>query len=231
MDILGSGVLDPIGSDARPPAILAFLIFIGVSLLWLFTLATAENDSPEGLYVADRALSPVFNGFAPTGEQISVVTLLTVSGGIALFGYDGFTFALDGLLMLGVLLLFAQKMRNSGRYTLGDLFSLRASGSGPRIAATAVTPAITIPLLMIQLRAAGTSTALLIGASSDGAEVICTVLMGCLVACFAAVAGLRGNSFMHVAKVPITLATLAVVTLPALRKFPNSSFAACSTGS
>ncbi|MET9792760.1 hypothetical protein [Streptomyces canus] len=58
MDILGSGVLDPIGSDARRPGILAFLIFIGVSLLWLFTLATAEDDNPERLYVADRALSP-----------------------------------------------------------------------------------------------------------------------------------------------------------------------------
>ncbi|MER6961887.1 transporter [Streptomyces sp. NPDC000618] len=230
-DILSSGVLDPIGSDARRPVIVAFLIFIGVSLLWLFSLATAEDDNPERLYVADRSLSPVFNGFALAGEQISVVTLLTVSGGIALFGYDGFTFALDGLLMLGVLLLLAQKIRNSGRYTLGDLFSLRASGSAPRIAATTVTLAITIPLLIIQLRAAGASTALLIGASSDGAEVLCTVMMGCLVACFAAVAGLRGNSFMHVAKVPITLGTLLVITLLALRKFdwdPDSLLSAAA---
>ncbi|MFJ9908236.1 transporter [Streptomyces sp. NPDC101152] len=218
MDILGSGVLDPIGSDARRPVIIAFLIFIGVSLLWLFTLATAEEDNPERLYVADRALSPVFNGFAMAGEQISIVTLLTVSGGIALFGYDGFTYALDVLIMLGVLLLLAQKIRNSGRYTLGDLFSLRASGSGPRIAATAVTLAITIPLLIIQLRVAGSSTALLIGTSAEGAQVVCTILMGCLVACFAAVAGLRGNSFMHVAKVPITFFVLAVITLLALRK-------------
>ncbi|MEU1192000.1 transporter [Streptomyces sp. NPDC005859] len=218
MDILGSGVLDPIGSDARRPVIIAFLVFIGVSLLWLFTLATAEEDNPERLYVADRALSPVFNGFAMAGEQISIVTLLTVSGGIALFGYDGFTYALDGLIMLGVLLLLAQKIRNSGRYTLGDLFSLRASGSGPRIAATAVTLAITIPLLIIQLRVAGSSTALLIGTSAEGAQVVCTILMGCLVACFAAVAGLRGNSFMHVAKVPIAFFALAVITLLALRK-------------
>lgn len=219
MDILSSGVLDPIGSAARRPVIIAFLVFIGVSLLWLFTLATAEEENPEGLYVADRSLSPVFNGFAMAGEQISVVTLLAVSGGIALFGYDGFTYALDGLIMLGVLLLLAQKIRNSGRYSLGDLFSLRASGSAPRIAATAVTLAITIPLLIIQLRVAGSSAALLIGISTDGAQVVCTILMGCLVACFAAVAGLRGNSFMHVAKVPITLVTLAVITLLALRKF------------
>jgi cation/acetate symporter len=219
MDILGSGVLDPIGSDARRPVIIAFLIFIGMALLWLFTLATAEEDNPERLYVANRSLSPVINGFAMAGEQISVVTLLGFSGGVALFGYDGFTYAIDFLIMLGVMLLLAQKIRTSGRYTLGDLFALRAPGTGPRIAATAVTLAITVPLIVINLRVAGTSTALLIGMTTDGAQVVCTILMGCLVACFAAVAGLRGNSFMHVAKVPLTLAALAVVTLLAVRKF------------
>ena len=95
MDILSSGVLAPIGSDARGPVLVAFLGFIGVSLLWLFTLASAEEDKPERLYVADRSLTPVFNGFAMAGENISVVTLLTVSGSVALFGYDGFTFALE----------------------------------------------------------------------------------------------------------------------------------------
>ncbi|MFD4510262.1 transporter [Streptomyces sp. NPDC058457] len=219
MDILSSGIIDPIGSGARRPVIFAFLIFIGLCLLWLFTLATAEEDTPERLYIADRSLSPVFNGFAMAGEQISVVTLLTVPGTIALFGYDGFTFALDSLIALGVLLLLGQKIRNSGGYTLGDIFSLRAPDRAPRVAATAVTLAITIPILMIQLRAAGVSAALLIGTPTDGAEVLCTVLMGCLVACFAAVAGLKGNSFMHVAKVPVTIGTLAAVTLLALRKF------------
>ncbi|MER5348638.1 transporter [Streptomyces mirabilis] len=218
--ILSSGALDPIDSSARRPVIIAFLIFIGASVLWLFTLATDEDDNPERLYIANRSLSPVFNGFAIAGEQISVVTLLAFCGGIALFGYDGFHLAIDSLVTLGVLMLLAQKIRNSGRYTLGDLFSLRASGASPRIAAVIVTLAVTIPILMIQLRAAGTGTALLIGmSSSSGAQVLCTVLMGCLVACFAAVAGLRGNSFMHVAKVPVTLATLAVATALALRKF------------
>ncbi|MFD0440949.1 sodium:solute symporter family transporter [Streptomyces chartreusis] len=234
MDILSSGALAPISADARRPVIVAFLVFIGVSLLWLFTLATAEEETPEKLYVADRSLTPLFNGFALAGEQISVVTLLAVSGGVALFGYDGFAYALDGLIMLGVLLLLAQKIRNSGRYTLGELFSLRASGPGPRIAGTVVTLAITIPLLVIQLRAAGVSTALLIGFSSDGAQVLCTVLMGCLVACFAAVAGLRGNGFMHVAKVPLTLAALAVLALLALKKFdwdPGSLLSASAANS
>jgi cation/acetate symporter len=224
LHLLSSGVLDPIGSDARRPVILAFLIFIGMSLLWLFTLATAEEDHPERLYLADRALSPVLNGVAMAGEQISVVTLLGASGVVALFGYDGFTFAIDSLITLGVLLVLAQKIRNSGRYTLGGLFSLRASGPAPRIAAALVTLAVTLPILMVQLRAAGISTAVLIGMSSEGAQRFCTVVMGCLVACFAAVAGLKGNSLMHVLKVPLTLVTLVALTVLSLRKFSWDPF-------
>ncbi|QKZ24671.1 cation acetate symporter [Streptomyces chartreusis] len=197
---------------------MTFLIFIGLSLLCVFMLAT-QKDHPESLYIADRSLSPVFNGFALAGEQISIAVLIAIPGAITLFGYDGFSAAIDSFISIAVLLLLSQKIRNSGLYTLGGLFSMRASGPAPRIAATLVTLTITIPILLIQLRAAGIITALLIGMSTDEAQVICTILMGCLVTCFAVVADLRGTSFLQVVKVPITLVTLAVITLLALKKF------------
>ncbi|MFJ9575358.1 transporter [Streptomyces sp. NPDC101191] len=216
--LLSSGLLDPVGSAARVSVICAFLVFIGLCLLWVFTLAS-HDDRPENLHVADRSLSPVLNGFALAGEFITVVALFAISGAIALFGYDGFASAVDSVLALGVLLLLARKIRAGEHYTLGGLFSLRASGQGPRTAAAVVTLFITIPLLIVQLRAAGISAALLIGMSSTAAQVLCTVLMGCLVACFAGVADLRGATFVQVVKVPVTLVTLAVVTLLALRRF------------
>ncbi|SEB82780.1 transporter [Streptomyces sp. TLI_105] len=217
--LLSWGTVDPVDSAARGPVISAFLVFIGLCLLWVFTLAT-QDDHPERLYVADRSLSPVFNGFALAGEHITVVTLFAAPGAVALFGYDGFASVIaDSVIALGVLLLLAQKIRDSGRYTLGGLFSLRASGPGTRTAAVVVTLVITLPLLMVQLRAAGISAALLIGMSSPAAQVACTVLMGCLITCFAAVADLRGTTFVQVVKVPVTLLTLAVVTLLALSTF------------
>ncbi|MFC6064027.1 sodium:solute symporter family transporter [Streptomyces ochraceiscleroticus] len=216
--LLSSGVHDPIGSAARGPVVVAFLVFIGLALLWVVTLAT-HDDHPEGLYVADRSLSPVFNGFAMAGEQISVLTLFATSGAIALFGYDGYASAVDSVLALGLLLLLAQKVRNSGRYTLGGLFSLRASGPAPCIAAAVVTLAITLPMLVIQLRAGGIIAAMLIGLSTDAAQVLCTVLLGGLVVCFAVVADLKGTSRMHVVKVGITLVTLAVFVVLSLNKF------------
>ncbi|MFF0559338.1 transporter [Streptomyces sp. NPDC004266] len=217
-ELFGTGLVDPVGAEARGPVIVAFLVFIGVALLWVFTLATQE-DHPERLYTAGRSLSPVLNGFATAGEQISVVTLFATTGAVALFGYDGLASAVDSVIALGVLLLLARRIRDTGRFTLGDLFALRAEGPGPRTAAAVVTLVITVPLLIVQLRAGGITAALLIGLSSDGAQIGCTVLMGCLVACFAAVADLRGTSFVQVVKVVVTLAVLALVGVLALRRF------------
>ncbi|MFE0511951.1 transporter [Streptomyces sp. NPDC058964] len=219
VDTLSVGALDPVGSAARGPTTVALLAFIGVSFLWLLTLAAGEEETAESLHLANRSLSAVFNGFALAGEHISALTLLGTSGLIALVGFDGFTFAVDSLLALGVLLLLAQKIRNTGRYTLGDLFSLRVSGPGPRTAASLVTLAITIPILMVQLRAAGMSTAVLIGMPTTETEVVCTVLMGGLVTCFASLGGLRATSFMHIVKVPLVLLVLAALALLSLRKF------------
>ncbi|WP_418960320.1 sodium:solute symporter family transporter [Streptomyces tritici] len=216
--LLSAASLDPVGSAARGPVITTFLLFIGVCLLWALTLAP-HDDSPEQLYTADRSLSPVLNGFALAGEHVTLLALLTASGAVALFGYDAFASVIGTLIALGILLLLAQRLRDSGQFTLGGLYSLRASGPKPRVAGAVVTLAITIPLLIVQLRAAGISAAMLIGLSSPEAQVICTVLMGCLVACFAAVADLRGTTFIQIVKVPVTLVTLVVITLLALGKF------------
>ncbi|MER8036403.1 sodium:solute symporter family transporter [Streptomyces hydrogenans] len=226
-------LFNPIGSDAGGPVITSFLVFIGVCLLWVFMLAT-QDDDPERLYTADRSLSPAFNGFAMAGEQISVVSLFATTGAIALFGYDGFATAIDSVVALAVLLLLAHRIRASGRYTLGGLFTLRATGEGARTAAGVVTFVITIPLLVIQLRAGGISAALLIGQPSYKFQIACTVLMGGLVACFAAVADLRGTSVLQVVKVPLTLLALAVVALLALKHFawdPGDLLAAAADNS
>ncbi|MER7536933.1 hypothetical protein ABTX77_19460 [Streptomyces sp. NPDC097704] len=136
--LMASGMLDPVGSAACGPVISAFLVFIGLCLLWVFTLASPD-EHPDRLYTADRSLPRLLNGVALAGEYVTVVTLFATSGAIALFGYDGLASAVDSVIALGVLLLLARKIRDSGHFTLGGLFSLRASGQGPRTAAAVVT--------------------------------------------------------------------------------------------
>ncbi|WMX44634.1 transporter [Streptomyces roseicoloratus] len=216
--LLSAGSPDLIGPAARGAVIVAFLVFIGLCLLWVFTLAT-QDDDPERLHVAGRSLPPVLNGVAMAGEQITVVILVSMPGTIALFGYDGVSTAVDSALALGVFLLLAPRIRATRRYTLGELFSLRAEGPGTRAAGAVVTLCIAVPLLMVQLRAGGITAALLIGMPTETAQVVCTVMMGCLIMCFAGVADLRGTTFVQAAKVPVALATLTAVILVALRLF------------
>ncbi|MBB4986856.1 sodium:solute symporter family transporter [Streptomyces nymphaeiformis] len=169
------------GTAARAPVISAFLVSVGLCLLWVFTLAS-QDDRPERLHVADRSLSPLLDGLALAGEQITIVVLVAVTGVVALFGCDGFSSAVDSVIALAVLIPFAQKIRDTGGYTLGDFFSQRASGPGPRRAAPVVTLVITPPLLMVQLRAGDISAALLIGMPTGTAQVACMIMMGFLVA-------------------------------------------------
>ncbi|MFB7828711.1 transporter [Streptomyces hydrogenans] len=216
-DLLSTSLIEPLSADVRRPVIIAFLVFIGCALLWLITLVSDQADSPDELYVAGRALGPGANGFALAGELITASTLLAVPGAVALFGYDGFAVAIDLLLGLGIALLFAQKMRNSGCYTLGDLFGLRAAGTAPRIAGAVITLAITLPLLLLQFRAAGVGASLLIGASTLPVQVTCTVMIGCLVTCFAAMTELRSGTYIQLLKVPLVLLTLGTLTLLSLK--------------
>ncbi|MFJ9613429.1 hypothetical protein [Streptomyces noursei] len=112
--LLSVGSPDLIDPAARGAVISAFLVFIGLCLLWVFTLAT-QDDAPERLYVAGRLLPPLFNGVAMAGEQITVFVLVSLPGPVALFGYDGGSIAVDSALVLGVFLLLASRIRATRR--------------------------------------------------------------------------------------------------------------------
>ncbi|MFD5123122.1 hypothetical protein [Streptomyces sp. NPDC058385] len=51
---LSSGVHDPIGPAASGPVLVAFLVFIGLALLWVFTLATHVPQGAEQFMNADK---------------------------------------------------------------------------------------------------------------------------------------------------------------------------------
>ncbi|OLO26057.1 transporter [Streptomyces sp. MNU77] len=212
-------VIDSIGTEARAPILIAYMGFMGVSLLWLLSRAAGEAEDPESFYVADRSLSSVFNGFALAGENISVLTLLGVSGNIAFFGYDGYTYAVDSMLALGVLLFLAQRIHANGRYTLGDLFASRSPGVSSHLAGSLTTLSVTVPLLMIQLHVAGASTAYLLGLTSTGPQIVCTIAMGAFVTCVACLGGLKGTSLMHILKLAFVVVALAVISVLSLSHY------------
>lgn len=206
------------GTDDRAMMLIAFLAFIGLSLL-LCVLVGPETDETSDFYVGSRSLSPVQNALALAGDYISAATLLGSCGLVALAGYDGISVAVSSCLAVGGFLLLARPLRNAGRYTLGDLFALRTPGPTARIAAAVATLAFCVPFLVVQLAGAGKATALLLGLADLGAQQVCTVFIGAVMICYAVLGGMKGTSLVQILKVAVVFTTMAVLAAVVLHHY------------
>ena len=90
---------------------------------------------------------------------------------IALYGYDGFLYSIGFLVAwLVALLLVAELLRNSGRYTMADQLAYRMRQRPVRTAAATSTVVVSIFYLLAQMVGAGSLVALLLGVDSQRAE-------------------------------------------------------------
>ena len=77
---------------------------------------------------------------AISGDYMSAASFLGISGAIALSGYDGFLYSIGFLVAwLIALLLVAELLRNSGRYTMADQLAYRMRQRPVRTAAATST--------------------------------------------------------------------------------------------
>ncbi|MFD0431686.1 hypothetical protein ACFQ60_44320 [Streptomyces zhihengii] len=88
--------------DGHALALVLFVAFVSVSLL-LCGLAAADSDDPEQFYTGSATARPAASGLAVAGDYISVATLLSTTGSVALVGYDGVLFAFATVLSLTLL--------------------------------------------------------------------------------------------------------------------------------
>ena len=101
---------------------------------------------------------------AISGDYMSAASFLGISGAIALYGYDGFLYSIGFLVAwLVALLLVAELLRNSGRYTMADQLAYRMRQRPVRTAAATSTVVVSIFYLLAQMVGAGALVALLLG--------------------------------------------------------------------
>lgn len=177
----------------------------------------------------NRALRP--SGLALAGSFTSTSLLLTVNSVVATVGFDGITMATSMFLSLGLLLLLARPIRLSGACTLGDLFVLRASGTAPRMAAAVATLLVTGPFLIVQLMAAGSVTAALLGFTGVGIQKVCTVLIGGLVVTCGVLSGAKGLTSVQTLATTVVGAAMLVVCVCTIRAFHGDIDALIGDGS
>ncbi|MCF6525704.1 cation acetate symporter [Streptomyces sp. JJ36] len=204
--------------DGRTLALVVFAAFVTVSLL-LCGLAAADQDEAEEFYAGNRSLGPAQNGLAVAGDYLSVATVLSTTGTVALVGADGVLFACATVGSLVLLMAgYAGRLRGTGRYTLADTLALRLRERPVRIALGVTAVLVLLPLLMVQLSAAGRIMAVMLDLPS-GSLTGCTVLTGVLIVLYSAIGGMRGTGFIQILKTAVVAAAVLLLAGLVLNRF------------
>ncbi len=132
-----------------------FGAFVAVTL-FIVIRASRNNKTAADYYAAGRSFTGPQNGFAIAGDYLSAASFLGICGAIAINGYDGFLYSIGFLVAwLVALLLVAELMRNTGKFTMADVLSFRLKQGPVRMAAAITTLAVCFFYLLAQMAGAG----------------------------------------------------------------------------
>lgn len=216
---------------------LSFAIFaalVSVTML-LCIMTSAERDDLDEFYTGFRTLAPLRNGLAIAGDYISAATVLSTIGIIALAGFDGFILALStALSLLLLMVLLAEPLRNAGRFTMGDALTHRAASRSVRLAATFVTLASLLPLMVFQLAGAGHLVTLVLGFEGSSVRTATIIALGGLMIGYAAIGGMKGTALIHIIKLVVLFGAsslLAALVMDKVGWNPSRLLALADAGS
>src|SRR5918999_1182092 len=101
---------------------------------------------------------------------------------------------------LVALLLVAELLRNSGRYTMADQLAYRMRQRPVRTAAATSTVVVSIFYLLAQMVGAGSLVALLLGVDSGMVKNLVIVSVGVLMIFYVVVGGMKGTTWVQIVK-------------------------------
>ncbi|MGY1718611.1 MULTISPECIES: solute symporter family protein [unclassified Blastococcus] len=196
-----------------------FGAFVVVTLAITFR-ASRNNKSAADYYAAGRTITGQQNGLAIAGDYLSAASFLGIAGAIAIYGYDGFLYSIGFLVAwLVALLLVAELMRNTARFTMADVLAFRMRQGPVRTAAAISTLAVSLFYLLAQMAGAGGLVALLLGVSGPVAEALVVVVVGALMIFYVLVGGMRGTTWVQIIKASLLIAGALVMTLWVLGEY------------
>ncbi|HEY9327987.1 MAG TPA: cation acetate symporter [Streptomyces sp.] len=206
-------------SEHRPLIISLFAVFVAATL-GITVWAGRQTKSASDFYAGGRQFTAFQNGLAVSGDYMSAASFLGIAGAIALFGYDGFLYSIGFLVAwLVALLLVAEPLRNSGRYTMGDVLAYRMRQRPVRTAAGVSTIIVSIFYLLAQMAGAGVLVSLLLGITSDAGKILIVALVGVLMIVYVTIGGMKGTTWVQMVKAVLLIAGALLMTFMVLWKF------------
>ncbi|MFC7326928.1 cation acetate symporter [Marinactinospora rubrisoli] len=216
------------GAGSRGLTMTLFLVLVAATLgitIW----ASRRTKTATDFYAGGRGFSGVQNGLAIGGDYMSAASFLGIAGMIALFGYDGFLYSIGFLVAwLVALLLVAELLRNSGRFTMADVVSYRMRQRPVRTAAAFSTITVSIFYLLAQMVGAGALIALLLGIQSgdtflgltaEQAKIVTIVLVGILMIVYVTFGGMKGTTWVQIVKAVLLMTGAGLLSVLVLASY------------
>jgi cation/acetate symporter len=196
-----------------------FGVFVLITLVITFR-ASRNNKSAADFYAAGRNISGTQNGLAIAGDYLSAASFLGIAGAIAVYGYDGFLYSIGFLVAwLVALLLVAELLRNTARFTMADVLAFRMRQGPVRTAAAISTLVVSLFYLLAQMAGAGGLVTLLLGVTGEAAQAVTVVVVGALMIFYVLVGGMRGTTYVQVIKASLLIIGALVMTVWVLAKY------------
>ncbi|MBH0053535.1 cation acetate symporter [Salinibacterium sp. SWN139] len=192
-----------VDAESQSNPVLNISIFIGFVGITLFIVirASRNNATAADYYAGGRSFTGPQNGFAITGDYLSAASFLGIVGAIAINGYDGFLYSIGFLVAwLVALLLVAELMRNTGKFTMADVLSFRLKQRPVRMAAALTTLAVCFFYLLAQMAGAGGLVSLLLGIDDKVGQSIVVAIVGGLMILYVLIGGMKGTTWVQIVK-------------------------------
>ncbi|MDX8151042.1 sodium/solute symporter [Patulibacter brassicae] len=186
-----------------------FAIVLGITL-GITWWASKRTTSSAEFFTAGRGITGVQNGFAIAGDYMSAASFLGIAGLIFLFGFDGFLYSVGFLVaFLTVLFLLAERMRNSGKFTIADVLAFRLRQRPARAAAASGTLTVASLYLIAQMVGAGVLIQALMGISFQ----LAVLLTGVFMLSYVILGGMLATTWVQIVKAVLLMTATTILTI------------------
>jgi cation/acetate symporter len=196
-----------------------FSLFVVITLFVVYRASTRKSSTSD-YYAAGSAFTGRQNGIALSGDFLSAASFLGIAGAIAIHGYDGFLYSIGFLVAwLFDLMLLAELLRNTGRFTMGDVLSFRMKQRPVRAAAATSTLVITFFYMLAQMAGAGGLIALLLNVHGRFNQSLVIAVVGIVMVLYVLVGGMKGTTWVQIIKTGILMLCATLITVFLIGKF------------
>ena len=210
----GSG---PVGEPVI--TISVFALFVLLTLYIVYRVST-RNTTAADYYVAGGNITGAQNGVALAGDWLSAASFLGVAGAIAVHGYDGFLYSVGFLVAwLLELMLIAELVRNTGRFTMGDVLAYRMRPRPVRAAAANSTLVISFFYMVAQMAGAGGLVALLLDVQSKFGQALVIGFVGIVMILYVLIGGMKGTTWVQIIKATLLMVCVSLLAVFLIGRF------------